>query len=110
MNLTISGHHIDVSPALKSYVTTKLDKVLLHFEGVVDAKVILSVEKHKEKDGQSAECTLHLKGADIFADASNTELYAAIDDMIAKLDRQVMRHKEKIQNHAKDAAKHAPTP
>jgi len=107
MNITISGHHLEVTPALKSYVTGKLDKVLTHFDDVVDAKVTLSVEPLKEKDGQRAECNLHLKGTDIFAESSNTDLYAAIDDMVAKLDRQVIRHKEKTQSHTREAGKHA---
>jgi putative sigma-54 modulation protein len=107
MNLTVSGHHVEVTPSIKSYVAAKLDKILSHFDEVVDAKVTLSVEKHKEKDGQKAECTLHLKGADVFAESSNTDLYPAIDEMFLKLDRQVMRHKEKSQNHSKDAAKHS---
>jgi putative sigma-54 modulation protein len=108
MKLTISGHHIDVTDALKSYVTGKLDKITSHFDDVVDTKVTLSVEKHKEKDGKHAECTLHIKGADLFAESSNADLYAAIDDMASKLERQVMRHKEKIQSHSKEAAKRAP--
>jgi len=107
MKMTISGHHIDVTEALKSYVTAKLDKITSHFDDVVDTKVTLSVEKHKEKDGKHAECTLHIKGADLFAESSNADLYAAIDDMAAKLDRQVMRHKEKVQDHSKDAGKRA---
>lgn len=108
MKLTISGHHIDVTDALKSYVTGKLDKITSHFDDVVDTKVTLSVEKHKEKDGKHAECTLHIKGADLFAESSDADLYAAIDDMAAKLERQVMRHKEKIQDHARQAPKRAP--
>ncbi len=108
MHLTISGHHIEVSPALRAYVTAKLDKITSHFDDVVDTKVTLSVEKHKEKDGQRAECTLHTKGADLFAESSHADLYVAIDDMAAKLERQVMRHKEKIQDHSKEAAKRAP--
>ena len=108
MKLTISGHHIDVTDALKAYVTGKLDKITSHFDDVVDTKVTLSVEKHKEKDGKHAECTLHIKGADLFAESSDADLYAAIDDMATKLERQVMRHKEKIQSHAKEAPKRAP--
>jgi putative sigma-54 modulation protein len=108
MKLTISGHHIDVTDALKTYVTGKLDKIVNHFDDVVDTKVTLSVEKHKEKDGKHAECTLHIKGADLFAESSNADLYAAIDEMTSKLERQVMRHKEKIQSHSKEAAKRAP--
>jgi putative sigma-54 modulation protein len=108
MKLTISGHHIDVTDALKTYVTGKLDKIVNHFDDVVGTKVTLSVERHKEKDGKRAECTLHLKGADLFAESSNADLYAAIDEMASKLERQVMRHKEKIQDHSKEAAKRVP--
>ena len=108
MKLTISGHHIDVTDALKAYVTGKLDKITSHFDDVVDTKVTLSVEKHKEKDGKHAECTLHIKGADLFAESFDADLYAAIDDMATKLERQVMRHKEKIQSHSKEAPKRAP--
>lgn len=108
MKLTISGHHIEVTDALKSYVTGKVEKITAHFEEVVDAKVTLSVEKHQERDGKKAECTLRVKGADLFAEASNADLYAAIDDMASKLDRQVTRHKEKAQDHSKDAPKRAP--
>ncbi len=107
MQLTISGHHIEVTPAIKTYVTEKLDKVLAHFDEVVTAKVTLQVEKHKEKDGQRAECTLHAKGVDLFAESTGADLYASIDEMVAKLDRQVLRHKEKLQSHAKDAGKRA---
>ena len=108
MKMTISGHHIEVTDALHSYVTAKLDKITSHFDDVVDTKVTLSVEKHKEKDGKHAECTLHIKGADLFAESSHADLYAAIDDMAGKLDRQVMRHKEKIQDHSKEPAKRVP--
>ena len=57
MNLTISGHHLEVTPALRSYVTTKLDRIIRHFDQVVDVKVLLTVEKQKEKEKrQRAEC------------------------------------------------------
>ena len=78
MNLTISGHHLEVTPALRSYVTTKLDRVMRHFDQVVDVKVLLSVEKQKEKEGrQRAECNIHVKGNDMFAESAHQDLYAA---------------------------------
>ena len=110
MNLTISGHHIEVTPSLKSYVTDKLAKVTAHFDNLISAKVTLSVEKQKENDGQRAECTLHMKGADLFAESTHADLYIAIDEMIAKLDRQVLRQKEKTQDQTKEGGKHAPVP
>jgi putative sigma-54 modulation protein len=100
MNLTISGHHLDVTPALREYVLTKLDRVTRHFDQVVDITVLLSVEKLKEKERrQKAEVTLHVKGKDIFVEHASEDLYAAIDQLMDKLDRQVCRHKDKVQDH-----------
>lgn len=100
MNLTISGHHLEVTPALREYVLTKLDRVTRHFDQVVDVSVLLTVEKQKEKDRrQRAEVTLHTKGKDIFVESCNEDLYAAIDQLMDKLDRQVVRHKDKLQDH-----------
>ena len=106
MNLTISGHHLDVSPSLREYVLTKLDRVTRHFDQVVDINVLLTVEKLKEKERrQRAEVNLHVKGKDIFVEHASEDLYAAIDQLIDKLDRQVCRHKDKVQDHHHVAAK-----
>ncbi|MDO5625557.1 MAG: ribosome-associated translation inhibitor RaiA [Pseudomonadota bacterium] len=107
MNLTISGHHLEVTPALRGYVTAKLDRITRHFDQVVDVKVLLSVEQKKEKDKrQKAECNVHVKGNDLFAESSHEDLYAAVDDLMDKLDRQVVRHKDKLQSHDRASAKH----
>ena len=107
MNLTISGHHLDVTPALRSYVTGKLDRINRHFDQVVDVKVLLSVENQKEKEKrQRAECRIGVKGNDLFAESSHEDLYAAVDELVDKLDRQVAKHKEKLQSHDRAAAKH----
>ena len=98
MNLNITGHHIEVTPAIREYVTGKLDRVLRHFDQVTSSHVILSVEKLQQK----AEVTLHVKGKDIYADATDVDLYAAIDLVVDKLDRQVVKHKEKVSNHNHD--------
>jgi putative sigma-54 modulation protein len=106
MNLTISGHHLDVTPPLREYVLNKLDRVTRHFDQVVDVNVILSVEKKKEKEQrQKAEVTLHVKGRDIFVEQSHEDLYAAIDQLMDNLDRQVVRHKERVQDHHHDSPK-----
>ena len=106
MNLTISGHHLEVSPALREYVLTKLERVTRHFDQVVDVSVLLTVEKLKEKERrQKAEVTLHVKGRDIFVEQSNEDLYAAIDQLMDKLDRQVVRHKDRTQDHHHASAK-----
>jgi putative sigma-54 modulation protein len=106
MNLNISGHHLDVTPALRDYVVTKLDRVTRHFDQVVDINVLLSVEKLREKDKrQKAEVTLHVKGRDIFVEHAHEDLYAAIDQLMDKLDRQVVRHKDRVQDHHHAASK-----
>ena len=99
MNLNITGHHIEVTPAIRDYVTGKLDRVLRHFDQVTSSHVILSVEKLQQK----AEVTLHVKGKDIFVENAHEDLYAAIDQLMDRLDRQVCRHKDRLQNH-----QHAP--
>lgn len=106
MNLTISGHHLEVTPALHGYVTSKLERVLRHFDQVVDVKVLLTVDNQKEKDKrQHAECTIHVKGSDLFAESAHADMYAAIDELMDKLDRQVVRHKDRLQNHHHDSVK-----
>ena len=106
MNLTISGHHLEVTPALREYVLNKLDRVTRHFDQVVDVNVLLMVEKQKEKERrQKAEVTLHAKGKDIFVETAHEDLYAAIDQLMDKLDRQVVRHKDRLQNHHHAAVK-----
>ena len=105
MNLTISGHHLEVSPALRSYVTSKLDRITRHFDQMVDVKVLLSVENQKEKDKrQRAECTIRVKGNDLFAESAHEDLYAAVDELMDKLDRQVVRHKDKVQSYDRTGA------
>jgi len=109
MNLKISGHHLEVTPALREYVITKLDKVLRHFDQVIDGSVVLSVDNHKEKEKrQKVEINLHMKGKDLFVESADGDLYAAIDLMIDKLDRQVIRHKDRLQGHQHEAIKYQP--
>ena len=106
MNLTISGHHLEVTPALRGYVTTKLERISRHFDQVVDIKVLLTVDNLREKDlRQKAECNIHVKGKDLFAESAHADLYAAVDELADKLDRQVLRYKGKAQDHHHEAAK-----
>jgi putative sigma-54 modulation protein len=92
MQLSISGHHIDVTDPLKDYVTGKLTKLERHYDHITNVHVVLSVEKLVQK----AEATLHISGAELFADAHSEDLYAAIDALVDKLDRQVLKHKERV--------------
>ena len=108
MNLTISGHHLDVTPALREYVVSKLERIRRHFDQVVEVKVLLSVEKQKEKEKrQRAECSLRVKGSDLFVESIHADLYAAVDALMDKLYRIVVRHKNKVQDHQASAHKRA---
>ena len=91
MNLNVSGHHLEVTPAIRTYVRAKLDRVLRHFDQVIDAHVILTIDKL----AQRAEATLHVRGQDLHCSSEQNDLYAAIDLLADKLDRQVQRYKER---------------
>lgn len=91
MNLNVTGHHLDVTPAIRQYLNAKLGRVVRHFDHVIDAHVILSVAKLKQK----AEVTLHVRGKDIHCQSEDDDLYAAIDLLADKLDRQVLKYKSK---------------
>ena len=104
MNLHLTGHHLEITPALREYIQSKLTKVSNHFDHVIDVKVTLSVEKLAQK----VEATIHVPGNDLHAACSNDSMYSAIDLLADKLDRQVLRHKEKNADHHKTngAVKH----
>ena len=107
MNLTISGHHIDVTPAIREYVQNKLERVRRHFDQLIDVSVILSVDNLTEKEKrQKAEINLRMSGKTVFVESVAQDLYAAIDTLIDKLDRQVMKHKDKVQNHNHETIKY----
>ena len=95
MQVNLTGHHVDLTDALRAYVDEKFAKLERHFDHVTNVHVILGVEKLSKK----AEATVHVAGADVFADSVHEDMYAAIDALIDKIDRQVLRHKEKIKNH-----------
>ncbi|MEO7727701.1 MAG: ribosome-associated translation inhibitor RaiA [Burkholderiales bacterium] len=95
MNLHLSGHHVDVTPAMRDYVTNKLTRITRHFDHVIDVNVIVSVDKLKRK----IEANVHLSGKDIFVECHDADMYAAIDALVDKLDRQILKHKEKSVEH-----------
>src|SRR5215510_15301433 len=102
MNLNVSGHQLEVTPAIRDYVTGKLARVERHFDHLVEAHVIIS----SSKIGQKAEVRLHVRGKDFFCQSEERDLYAAIDLLVDKLDRQVLRHKSKLDSRPRDALKH----
>ncbi len=102
MNVKITGHHVAVTPALRSYVEAKLERVVRHFDHVIDVTVILGVEKLKHR----AEVTLHVRGKDIFVETTQDDMYAAIDSLLDKLDRAVLKHKSRTLARPHDAIKH----
>ena len=95
MQINLTGHHVDITPPMREYVMGKFERLERHFDRVTNVHVILSVEKLRQK----AEAELHLNGAQVFADNTEEDMYAAIDGMVDKLDRQLKRHKEKTKNH-----------
>ena len=95
MQLSVTGHHIEVTGALRDYVGTKLARLERHFDNMTDIHCVLTVEKLAHK----AEATIHVGGGTIHADAVEQDMYAAIDGLVDKLDRQVKKHKEKITDH-----------
>ncbi len=98
MQLNISGHHLNITDAIKHHSEEKLAKIKHHFDHVININMILGIEK----DSQIAEATLHVSGADLFAKAESGDMYASIDQMVNKLDAQIRRHKEKLNDHRKN--------
>ncbi len=95
MQLNISGHHLDITPALRQHSNEKLSKIKHHFDQVMNVNMILEVQK----DVQTAEATIHVRGADLFAKAQSSDMYVSIDQLINKLDSQIIKHKEKLHSH-----------
>ncbi|MBS0498497.1 MAG: ribosome-associated translation inhibitor RaiA [Gammaproteobacteria bacterium] len=91
MNLKLTGNHVEITDAMRDYVTSKISKITRHFDHVIDVSVILSVEKLKQK----AEANVHIRGKDIFVETDSEDMYASIDSLVDKLDRQILKHKEK---------------
>jgi putative sigma-54 modulation protein len=93
MNLHLTGRHVDITPAIRDYVTGKLSRINRHFDHVIDVNVIMTVDKLDQK----IEANVHLSGKDIHVQSSEEDMYAAIDSLMDKLDRQVIRYKERFQ-------------
>ena len=91
MQINVSGHHVDLTPALRDYVHTKLSRLQRHFDNITNTDVTLTIEKMIQK----AEASVHVAGADLFAASEAEDMYAAIDTLADKLDRQLLKHKEK---------------
>ena len=91
MNLNLTGHHLEITPAIRGYVSSKLERITHHFDHVIDINVILTVERLERR----IEASVHLSGKDIFCESAATDMYAAIDGLVDKLDRTIIKHKEK---------------
>jgi putative sigma-54 modulation protein len=104
MNLHLTGHHLEITPAIREYVSSKLQRVTHHFDHVIDVNVILTVEKLKHR----IEATVHVRGKEIFCESADADMYAAIDGLVDKLDRTIIKHKEKslMRRHDGKPAKH----
>lgn len=95
MQINITGHHVELTDALRDYVNKKFKKLERHFDHVTNVQVVLTVEKQ----GQKAEANMHLAGQEIFGSHITSDMYASIDGLMDKLDRQIIKHKEKIGSH-----------
>jgi putative sigma-54 modulation protein len=100
MQISLTGHHVDITDSLRAYVDSKFERLERHFDHVTNVHVILSVEKLRQK----AEAKMHVNGGDLFADCVEEDMYAAIDGLMDKLDRQVKKHKEKLKHHKNGAS------
>ena len=99
MQINLTGHHIDITDSLRNYVEEKMVRIERHFDKVTNSHVILTVENVRHK----AEATINMRGNNIFAENTEDNMYAAIDGMIDKLDRQVRKHKEKVTDHHRES-------
>ena len=100
MNLNLTGQHLEITPAIRAYVVTKLERINRHFDHVIDVSVVMSVDKLRQK----VEANVHVRGKDMHAESVDADMYAAIDALGDKLDRQVVKHKEKLKLHRHDEA------
>ena len=105
MNLHLTGHHVEITASIRDYVSSKLQRITHHFDHVIDVNVILTVEKLNQK----VEASVHVRGRDIHCESTDQDMYAAIDRLIDKLDRTIIKHKEKSLQHRHGGAalKHA---
>ncbi len=95
MQINITGHHVELTDSLNEYVQSKFEKLERHFDNITNAQVTLSVEKNRQK----AEGDVHIAGGQLFASDEQEDMYVAIDGLIDKLDRQIIKHKEKMKTH-----------
>ncbi|MDH3633664.1 MAG: ribosome-associated translation inhibitor RaiA [Gammaproteobacteria bacterium] len=95
MQVSLSGHHVDITESMRNYVNEKVGKLDRHFDQALDIHIVLTVEKLRHK----AEATLHVSGSNLHADDVQEDMYAAIDGLVDKLDRQGKKHKEKLKSH-----------
>ena len=95
MQINLTGHHVEITSALRDYVNDKIQRISRHFDHVISVNVVLNVEKHRNE----AEATVHTAGKSLFANASDVDMYAAIDSLADKLDKQVRCYKDRLRNH-----------
>ena len=95
MKLNIKGHQMEVTPALKTFTQEKFNKLERHFDKITAINVIFNIEKLR----QIAEATILVSKGELHASSESEDMYAAIDELVDKLDRQLIKHKEKLRDH-----------
>ena len=91
MNIHVTGHQLAVTPAIREFIAAKMQRIAHHFDQVIEVNVVMSVEKLVQK----VEATIHIRGKDVFCESTADDMYAAIDGLVDKLDRKILKHKEK---------------
>lgn len=95
MQINFTGHHLEVTPALREYTISKFDKLQRHFDKISSISVVFDIEKIM----QTAEATMHVAKLELHASSKSENMYSSIDSLVEKLDRQLIKHKEKLQDH-----------
>lgn len=101
MQLTLTGRQLEITDALRSYAQEKLSRIARHFDHVIDLQLVLSIEKLEQR----AEATLIISGKKVHADCGGQDMYAAIDGLVDKLDRQLLKHKERLTERGRGEAR-----
>ena len=95
MQINFTGHNLEVTPALRTLVEHKFEKIQKHFDNITSAHVTFNVQKLEN----TAEITIHIPGHQLHSTGKSDDMYKAIDEMISALDRQILKHKEKQRDH-----------
>ena len=107
MQITIRGHQVEITEALRDYCTNKFERITRHFDHLHELSIVLGVEKVLHKAEATMQFSGRKSGRTLYANATATDMYAAIDVLVDKLDKQVRKHKEKLTDHHAETVRSA---